>query len=100
MHNETLLKGYISRKALRLSGFRQKEKHGSFVSKLPCLFGAGGGVRTHTLSPGLDFESSTSANSITPAIRNDCIISQKAARCKCQMPVFSTARFPETPQSK
>ena len=31
------------------------------------LFGAGGGGRTRTLSPGLDFESSTSANSITPA---------------------------------
>ena len=29
--------------------------------------GAGGGGRTRTLSPGLDFESSTSANSITPA---------------------------------
>ena len=28
---------------------------------------AGGGGRTRTLSPGLDFESSTSANSITPA---------------------------------
>ena len=31
------------------------------------LFGAGGGGRTRTLLPGLDFESSTSANSITPA---------------------------------
>ena len=30
-------------------------------------FGAGGGGRTRTLSPGLDFESSTSAYSITPA---------------------------------
>ena len=30
-------------------------------------FGAGGGGRTRTLLPGLDFESSTSANSITPA---------------------------------
>ena len=29
--------------------------------------GAGGGGRTRTLLPGLDFESSTSANSITPA---------------------------------
>ena len=29
--------------------------------------GAGGGGRTRTLSPGLDFESSTSAYSITPA---------------------------------
>ena len=31
------------------------------------VFGAGGGGRTRTLLPGLDFESSTSANSITPA---------------------------------
>ena len=30
-------------------------------------FGAGGGTRTHTLSPTTDFESVTSANSITPA---------------------------------
>ncbi len=29
--------------------------------------GAGGGGRTRTLSPGPDFESGTSANSITPA---------------------------------
>ena len=29
--------------------------------------GAGGGGRTRTVSPPLDFESSTSANSITPA---------------------------------
>ena len=29
--------------------------------------GAGGGTRTHTLSPTTDFESVTSANSITPA---------------------------------
>ena len=29
--------------------------------------GAGGGTRTHTLSPAADFESATSTNSITPA---------------------------------
>ncbi len=35
---------------------------------MPCsLFGAGGGTRTHTMSPSTDFESVTSANSITPA---------------------------------
>ena len=39
---------------------RTTQKDGSF-------FGAGGGGRTRTLLPGLDFESSTSANSITPA---------------------------------
>ena len=36
-------------------------------SDLVSFFGAGGGGRTRTLLPGLDFESSTSANSITPA---------------------------------
>ena len=30
-------------------------------------FGAGGGTRTHTMSPSTDFESVTSTNSITPA---------------------------------
>ena len=34
------------------------------------LFGAGGGGRTRTLLPGPDFESGTSANSITPANRD------------------------------
>ena len=33
----------------------------------PLGFGAGGGTRTHTMSPSTDFESVTSANSITPA---------------------------------
>ena len=34
----------------------------------PSIFnGAGGGTRTHTLSPAADFESATSTNSITPA---------------------------------
>ena len=41
------------------------------IIKKTCLsksfFGAGGGGRTRTLSPGPDFESGTSANSITPA---------------------------------
>ena len=37
------------------------------VDKLGFFVGAGGGGRTRTLLPGLDFESSTSANSITPA---------------------------------
>ena len=31
------------------------------------FFGAGGGTRTHTMSPSTDFESVTSTNSITPA---------------------------------
>ncbi len=33
----------------------------------PFCFGAGGGTRTHTMSPSTDFESVTSTNSITPA---------------------------------
>ena len=37
------------------------------VDKRGFLHGAGGGGRTRTRSLGLDFESSTSANSITPA---------------------------------
>ncbi len=38
------------------------------------LLGAGGGTRTHTVSPPTDFESVTSANSITPAISLPCVI--------------------------
>ena len=38
--------------------------------KAPLGFGAGGGTRTHTMSPSTDFESVTSANSITPAKSN------------------------------
>ena len=34
---------------------------------IPFFSGAGGGTRTHTMSPSTDFESVTSANSITPA---------------------------------
>ena len=46
----------------------QKIKNRASNLRLPTLFfGAGGGGRTRTLLPGLDFESSTSANSITPA---------------------------------
>ena len=39
--------------------------------------GAGGGTRTHTMSPSTDFESVTSANSITPAF----IFSKSYSRC-------------------
>ena len=34
------------------------------------LFGAGGRTRTGTMSPSVDFESTTSTNSITPAGTN------------------------------
>ena len=40
----------------------KKEQH-----KLLFLFGAGGGTRTHMMSPSADFESATSTSSITPA---------------------------------
>ncbi len=52
------------------------------------LFGAGSGGRTRTVSLPLDFESSTSANSIIPAIisalcyRARCIISHCFSFCK------------------
>ena len=48
--------------------YRNNKKYLSLCERY-FLFGAGGGGRTRTLSPGLDFESSTSANSITPAFR-------------------------------
>ena len=41
--------------------------------KRVAFFGAGGGGRTRTVSLPLDFESSTSANSITPAYNGDSI---------------------------
>ena len=51
----------------------QKKRLDTPVSSL--LTGAGGRTRTGTVSPPVDFESTTSANSITPAIKIDlCII--------------------------
>lgn len=44
--------------------------------------GAGDRTRTGTLSPAVDFESTTSTNSITPAC-NVFIILENAASCKC-----------------
>ena len=46
---------------------RQKGESTDFLSKFVDSVGAGGGTRTHTLSPAADFESATSTNSITPA---------------------------------
>ncbi len=47
------------------------------------FFGAGDRGRTGTVSLPLDFESSTSANSITPAgIRNGCIIHDSERKIK------------------
>ena len=51
-------------------GFGHKSRDDNldtFVSKSSSLHGAGGGTRTHTVSPPTDFESVTSTNSITPA---------------------------------
>ena len=48
----------------------------------PLLFGAGDRGRTDTVSLPLDFESSTSANSITPACNGD-IIAQTNSKIKC-----------------
>ena len=50
--------------------FRQERislKNDKFLSKLVVFHGAGGGGRTRTVSLPPDFESGTSANSITPA---------------------------------
>ena len=44
-----------------------KQKRVWNVERVQTQFGAGGGTRTHTMSPSTDFESVTSANSITPA---------------------------------
>ena len=63
----------------------QKEK----ASKsLPSLFGAGDRGRTDTVSLPLDFESSTSANSITPAY-NSGIIAHPKRKIKRFCKVFS-----------
>ncbi len=54
------------RKALFQAIFGHK-KTTVILSKLRWIFGAGGGGRTRTVLPPRDFESRTSANSITPA---------------------------------
>ena len=54
------------RRTKRVKRKEQKETT-IFCRKLSFLFGAGSGGRTRTVSLPLDFESSTSANSITPA---------------------------------
>ena len=53
-----------------------------------CLlfFGAGDRTRTGTLSPAVDFESTTSTNSITPAW-NSSIIPDAGRNCKCKFTV-------------
>ena len=53
---------------LKIEGFwRDKKSPKTLDVMLVFGHGAGGGTRTHTLSPTTDFESVTSANSITPA---------------------------------
>jgi hypothetical protein len=48
--------------------------------------GAGDRTRTGTLSPAVDFESTTSTNSITPAW-NSVIIPEAHPNCKCKFTV-------------
>ena len=61
------------------------------------LFGAGGGGRTRTVSLPPDFESGTSANSITPAFGRDAYsIARKIKKIKMQEK-FS---FPDTKAKK
>lgn len=51
------------------------------ASILFCFYGAGDRTRTGTLSPAVDFESTTSTNSITPA-KATCIIHEFTLICK------------------
>ena len=63
---------------------KRKKGHYALIS-----FGAGGGTRTHTMSPSTDFESVTSANSITPACL--FIITQSCYFCKPCFHHFSSS---------
>ena len=58
--------------------FMTQKRHGPAGH---AFFGAGGGTRTHTMSPPTDFESVTSTNSITPAC-NSVIIADRRWNCK------------------
>ena len=53
-------------------------------------YGAGDRTRTGTLSPAVDFESTTSTNSITPA-KAFCIIHEFAWICKSKMEILALA---------
>ena len=53
--------------ALKSPQTRMNTKKKGLTSFLSTLHGAGGRTRTGTVSPPVDFESTTSANSITPA---------------------------------
>ena len=55
------------------AAFCRRRRQKKQPAKAGCFFGAGGGGRTRTVSLPLDFESSTSANSITPAYNGDSI---------------------------
>ena len=69
-------------------------KKQEYSKEYSCFFGAGGGTRTHTMSPSTDFESVTSANSITPAYRavrlnNGYIVSYFLEKVKYPRKIFS-----------
>ena len=61
-----------------------------FLQRFKCYkntrHGAGDRTRTGTLSPAVDFESTTSTNSITPAW-NSVIIPEAHPNCKCKFTV-------------
>ena len=73
MNEETARAGIRVREAEKAHNIRTfhmggvQKRRTLIVSKLESFYGAGGGTRTHTLSPAKDFESSSSANSNTPA---------------------------------
>ena len=57
------------------------------IARIGLFYGAGDRGRTDTVSLPLDFESSTSANSITPAY-NRCIVSQLYRKIKSFLNIF------------
>ena len=68
---ETITAPSVLKNIDKSTKIRAKNKTNGFLMnciKNPFRFGAGGGTRTHTVLLPTDFESVTSANSITPAI--------------------------------
>ena len=61
---------------------RMNTKKKGLTSFLSTLHGAGGRTRTGTVSLPVDFESTTSANSITPAKEHIKIIRYFTGKCK------------------
>ena len=65
--HEQIEKGKVAGSLKWFLTHQPTSKEWEHAKAYPSCFGAGGGTRTHTMSPSTDFESVTSANSITPA---------------------------------